>query len=131
MKTFVSCLVGFSIVISLMACAKPPVILDRVLVKNATTSKITDVKIRHEPTKKFGFVNAILPGEDLEIGLSSVGNLLLAEQALVYWRDGDGVGWTVTLALPYDQSVAEEKRTVKLVYIIHPSGRATVHLGGL
>ena len=131
MKIFVSCLVGFSLVISLMACAKPPVILDRVLVKNATTSKITDVKIRHEPTKKFGSVNAILPGEALEIGLSSLGNPMLAEQALVYWRDGDGVGWTVTLDLPYDQSVAEKKRPVKLVYIIYPSGQATVHLGEL
>ena len=86
---------------------------------------------RHEPTKKFGAVNAILPGEDLEIGLSSVGNPLLAEQALVYWRDGDGVGWTDTLDLPYDQSVAEDKRPVKLMYIIYPSGRATVHLDGL
>jgi hypothetical protein len=131
MKTFVSCLVGFSLVISFMACAKPPVILDRVLVKNATTGKITDVKIRHEPAKKFGSVNAILPGEALEIGLSSMGNPMLAEQALVYWRDGDGVGWTTTLDLPYDQSVAEKKHPVKLVYVIYPSGRATVHLGGL
>jgi len=108
MKTFVWCLVGFSLVISLMACAKPPVILDRVLAKNATTGKRTDVKIRHEPTKKFGSVNVILPGEALEIRLSSMGNPMLAEQTLVYWRDGDGVGWTTNLDLPYDQSVAEK-----------------------
>ena len=131
MKKFVSCLVVFSFVLSLMACAKPPVIVDRVLVKNATMSKITDVKISHEPTKKFGSVNAILPGEALEIGLSSRGNPMLAEHAFVHWRDGAGLIWTVTLDLPYDQSVAEDKRPVKLMYIIYPSGRATVHLGGL
>jgi hypothetical protein len=131
MKKFVSCLVVFSFAISLMACAKPPVIVDTVLVKNATTSKITDVKISHEPTKKFGSVNAILPGEALEIGLSSMGNPMLAKHAFVHWRDGDGLGWKVTLDLPYDQSVAEDKRPMTLMYIIYPSGRATVHLGEL
>ena len=131
MKTFVSFLVGFSLVTSLMACAKPPVMVDRVLVKNATANMITDVKVQHEPTKKLGAVNAILPGKALEIGLSSMGNPMLAEQALVRWRDGEGSGWTVTLDLPYDQSVAEDKRPVKLVYIIYPAGRATVHLEGL
>jgi hypothetical protein len=131
MKTFVSCLVGFSLVISLMACAKPPVMVDRFLVKNATTNMITDVEVQHEPTKKLGSVNAILPGKALEIGLSSGGKPMLAEQALVHWRDGEGPGWTVTLDLPYDQSVAEDKRPVQLVYIIYPAGRATVHLEGL
>ena len=130
MKTCVSYLVGISLVLALLACAKPPLMIDRVLVKNATTSTITDVNVRHEPTKKFGSVNAILPGEALEIGLSSMGAPMIAEQALLRWKDGAGLARTVTLDLPYDQAVAEDKRPVRLVYTIYPSGRAMVHLGG-
>ena len=128
MKKCVPYLVVFSLIMSLLACAKPPVMIERVIVKNATKSKITDVKVRHEPTKKFGAVNAILPDEALEIGLSSMGKPMLAEQALVRWRDGGGLEWNVTLDIPYDLSVAKAKRRVKLEYIIYPSGRATVHL---
>ncbi len=128
MKTCVSHLVGFILILSLLACAKPPVMVERILVKNATNSKITDVKVRHEPTKKFGAVNAILPDKALEIGLSSMGKPILAEQALIRWRDGGGMEWNVTLDIPYDLSVAKAKRPVRLVYIIYPSGRATVHL---
>ena len=131
MKIFVSFLFGFQLVLFMMACAKLPVMVDRVLVENATTSMITDVKVRHEPTKKFGSVNTILPGKSFEIGLSSMGNPILAEQAFVSWRDGEGREWAVILNIPYDQSVAESKRPVKLLYIIYPAGRATVHLGGL
>jgi hypothetical protein len=128
MKTCVSHLIGFALTLSLLACANPPVMIERVIVKNATNSKITDVKVRHEPTKKFGAVNAILPDEALEIGLSSKGKPILADQALISWRDGGGLEWNVTLNIPYDLSVAKAKRPVRLVYIIYSSGRATVHL---
>ena len=128
MNTCVSYLVGFTLAVSLLACARPPVMLDRVLVENATNSKITDVTVRHEPTKKFGSVNAILPGEALEIGLSSTGQPMYAKQAFVHWRDGGGQERTVALELPYDLSVAGDKQPVKLVYVIYPAGRATVHL---
>ena len=128
MKTCVPYLVGFSLILSLLACAKPPIKVERVIVKNATNSKVTDVQVRHEPTKKFGAVNAILPDETLEIGLTSTGNPLLAKQALIRWRDGGGLEWSVLLDIPYDLSVAKAKRPVRLVYTIYPSGRATVHL---
>jgi len=128
MKTCVPYLVVFFLIISLLACAKRPVMIERVIVKNATDSKITDVKLKFEPTKKFGAVNAILPDEALEIGLSSKGKPILADQALINWKDGGGLEWNVTLNIPYDLSVAKAKRPVRLVYIIYSSGRATVHL---
>jgi hypothetical protein len=128
MKKCLPYLVVFSLIISFLACAKPPVMMERVIVKNATNSKITAVKVRHEPTKKFGAVNAILPDEALEIGLSSKGKPILGEQALISWRDGGGLEWNVALDIPYDLSVAKSKRPVRLVYIIYSSGRATVHL---
>ena len=128
MKKCVPYLAGFTLILSILACVKPPVMVGQFLVENATNSKITDVKVRHKPTKKFGAVNAILPDEALEIGLSSKGKPILADQALINWKDGGGLEWNVTLNIPYDLSVAKAKRPVRLVYIIYSSGRATVHL---
>jgi hypothetical protein len=128
MKTYMSYLVGFALILSMLACAKPPIKVERVIVKNATKNKVTDVQVRHEPTKKFGAVNGILPNETLDIGLSATGAPLLARQALILWRDGGGLEWSVTLEIPSDRSVASAKQSVTLVYTIFPSGRATVHL---
>ena len=126
MKNWLLWLACLSLVFSLLACAKPPVIIDRVLVKNATGSKITDVKVRHEPTNKFAAVNAILPEESLDIGFP--GQPMLAQKALVRWRDYNGTEWSVDVNLPYDRTVAEGVRTMNLIYIVYPSGRVTAHL---
>jgi len=109
-----------------VGCAKPYVMVDRVLVQNATTSKITDVKVLHEPTKKMGKANAILPQSSLDIGLPR--QPMLARQAVVSWRDSMGRERRATLDLPYDRALAKEKRAVSLMYIIHPSGSVTADL---
>jgi hypothetical protein len=131
MRIWLSAFAAFPLLFSLLACTKSPVMIDRVLVQNATVGRITDVTVRHEPTKKFGAVNAILPGKALEIGLSGGGQPLLAQQAFVQWRDADDHEWTVVLDLPSEQNTAEEKQPVSLIYIIYPSGRANVRLRGL
>ena len=100
--------------------------LDRVIVQNDTASKITEVKVRHEPTRRFGKVSAILPQRSLEIGLGRV--QMQARQAVVRWRDGDGREWSVTLDIPYDRSVAQAGQHMSLVYTITTSGRVTAHL---
>lgn len=126
MKNWLSWLACLSLVFSLLACAKPPVMIDRVLVKNATGSKITDVKVRHEPTNKFGAVNAILPERSLDIGFPR--QPMLAQKALVRWRDYNGTEWSADVNLPYDRTATEEVRTMNLIYIIYPSGRVAAHL---
>jgi len=100
--------------------------LDRVYVKNATSSKITDVRVSHEPAKWFGTVNSILPQKSLDIGFA--GQPILARKAFVSWRDGDELEWTLDIELPYDQPLEKEGRPMSLIYIIYPSGRLDVHL---
>lgn len=126
MKRWLQGLTCFSLVLVLLACARSPAVLDRVVVKNATASKITDVKILHEPTKRFGTVNAILPQKSLDLGLS--GQPMLAREASVSWRDGDDVEWSLTVELPYGQIIGTQDRPMILIYIIYPSGRVDVHL---
>ncbi len=121
----------FSLFLMLVACATTPaqldrVLLDRVLVQNATDSDITDVKVRHEPTNKFGAVNTILSHKALDIGFPE--QPMLAIRAVVSWRDGDGREWTETVALPQDHSAAKSGRPMSLIYTIYPSGQITVAL---
>jgi len=126
MKKYLSALTCFALILTLLACARPHVTLDRVLVENSTAGTITAVQVLHEPTKKFGRVNAILPKKALDIGLS--GEKVLARQAVVSWQDGDGQEWSVTMEIPYDRSVAKEGRHMSLIYTIGTSGRVTAQL---
>lgn len=126
MKKCLSSLAGFALILTLLACAKPHVTLDRVLVENHTESEITDVQVLHEPTKRFGRVNAILPKKALDIGLS--GEKMLARQAVVSWQDGNGQEWSVTMKIPYDRSVATAGQHMSLIYTIGSAGRVTAEL---
>ena len=109
-----------------VGCARPKIQLDRVLVYNATSETITDVRIRHEPTNRVGGVSLILPGKSLDIGFPR--QPMLARKGIIGWRDGFGMTWEVELTLPYDYSVAEDGRAMALVYMISPSGGASVSL---
>ena len=126
MKKYLSILVCFILVLALLACARPPVTIDRVLVQNATASEITTVMVLHEPTKRFGKVNAILPEKALDIGLP--GAKVLASQAVISWRDGEDREWSVTVDVPYDQSAAAAGQHMSLVYTIAAAGRVAAHL---
>ena len=117
---------GIFLILMLLACSATPVLLDRVIVQNATSSNITNVKVRHEPTNKFGAVNTILPQKALDIGFPE--QSMRADRAVVSWRDGAGRDWTVAVPLPHDQSAAKEGQPLSLVYIIYPSGQVSVAL---
>lgn len=110
----------------LFGCGQKHVMIDRAIVLNATTKKITDVKVLHEPTNRSGQINMILPQTTLELGFS--GKPMLARQAIVSWRDGAGVRREVALALPLNPAAAQDGRLMNLVYVIHSSGTATVRL---
>ena len=126
MKNWLSFLVCVLLSLLLSACGSSQTVLDRVYVKNATNSRITDVRVRHEPTERYGSVNAILPHKSLDIGFSQ--QPLLARKAFVSWCDVDGKEWTYSVALPYGQGVGKDGVTMSLVYIIYPSGLINVHL---
>jgi len=126
MKISLSALAFFPLVLVLSACGPSNAILDRVYVKNATSSKITDVKVNHEPAQWFGSVNAILPQKSLDIGFAS--QPILARKASVSWRDGNNVQWSLNIDLPYDHTLEKVGRPMSLIYIIYPSGRLDVHL---
>ena len=114
------------ILLLLSGCARPHIMLDRVLIHNATRQTITDVKLRHEPTRRIGEVSAILPNKALDIGFAK--QPMLAEKGVLRWRDGEGRQREVELALPYDRAAAKEARAMILTYVIDPLGSASVSL---
>ena len=121
---FVSVL--FILFVALSGCSKTPVMADRVLVKNASDWKVTEVKVRHIPTNRIGAVNAILPHESLNLGFPK--QPLLADRAIIRWIDGQGQNRSDELDIPYDASAAKAERTLSLTYILLPSGSVTAHL---
>lgn len=116
----------FALFVFLSGCSKPPIMVDRVLVKNASDHKVTEVKVRHEPTSKIGGVNAILPHKSLDIGFPK--QPLLARQAFVRWVDGQGQKRSGELEVPYDPAAAKAETPMSLIYILHPSGSVSAHL---
>ena len=112
--------------VALSGCSKPPMMADRVLVKNASDWKVTEVKVRHIPTNRIGAVNAILPNESLNLGFPK--QPLLADRAIIRWTDGQGQNRSDELDIPYDAAAAKAERTMSLTYILLPSGSVTAHL---
>jgi hypothetical protein len=112
--------------VALSGCSKPPMMADRVLVKNASDWKVTEVKVRHIPTNRIGAVNAILPNESLNLGFPK--QPLLADRAIIRWIDGQGQNRSDELDIPYDAAAAKAERTLSLTYILLPSGSVTAHL---
>ncbi|MDH3869647.1 MAG: hypothetical protein OET08_09760 [Desulfuromonadales bacterium] len=121
---FVSVL--FILFIALSGCSKPPVMADRVLVKNDSDWKVTAVKVQHIPTNRIGAVSAILPQESLDIGFPK--QPLLADRAIIRWVDGQGQNRSDELEIPYDATAARAERTMSLTYILLPSGSVIAHL---
>ena len=126
MKKILSAGVLFVLFVVLSGCSKAPMMADRVLVKNASDWKVTEVKVRHIPTNRIGAVSAILPQESLDIGFSK--QPLLAHRAIIRWIDGQGQNRSDELDIPYDAAAAKAERTLSLTYILLPSGSVTAHL---
>src|SRR5210317_1091310 len=116
----------FILFIALSGCSKPPVMADRVLVKNDSDWKVTAVKVQHIPTNRIGAVSAILPQESLDIGFPK--QPLLADRAIIRWVDGQGQNRSDELDIPYDAVAAKAEKSMSLTYILHPSGSVTAHL---
>jgi len=116
----------FVLFIALSGCSKTPMLADRVLVKNASDWKITEVKVRHIPTNRIGAVSAILPQKSLDIGFPK--QPLLADRAIIRWIDGQGQKRSDELDIPYDAAAAKAERSMSLTYILLPSGSVTAHL---
>ena len=124
-KNLFACVL-FVLFVALSGCSKTPVMADRVLVKNASEWKVTEVKVRHIPTNKIGSVNAILPQQSLDIGFPK--QPLLAQRAMIRWVDGQGQNRSDELDIPYDAKVAKAEKAMSLTYILLPSGSVTAHL---
>ena len=117
---------GLAFALALMGCSSPHVMLDQAIIRNETTSRITDVKVLHEPTRKLGQISSILPQRSFVLGIS--GQPMLAKSATVTWKDQNGLRRKVEVTLPYDQTAAKEGRAMSLVYTIQPSGNVSVRL---
>jgi hypothetical protein len=104
----------------------PHVTLDRAVIRNETRSSISDVIVRHEPTGKTGRINRILPLRSFDLGFS--GQPMLGKQAVITWREADGRERREKLDLPYNRELKSDRKNMVLVYIIHSSGRVSVHL---
>ena len=107
-------------------CTRPRIMLDRVLVQNTTNSVITELRVHHEPTNKFGGTNVVLPQAAMDIGFSK--SPMLAETAVISWKDENGRQWQETLTLPYDPDTAKKAQPMNLVYVIYAPGSVTVLL---
>ena len=118
--------VMFILFVALSGCTKAPMMADRVLVKNASDWKVTEVKVRHIPTNRIGAVSAILPQESLDIGFPK--QPLLAHRAIIRWIDGQGQNRSDELDIPYDATAAKAEKAMSLTYILHSSGSVTAHL---
>ena len=116
----------FILFVALSGCSKTPVMADRVLVKNDSDWKVTEVKVQHIPTNRIGAVSAILPQESLDIGFPK--QPLLADRAIIRWVDGQGQNRSDELDIPYDATAAKAERTMCLIYILLPSGSVIAHL---
>ncbi len=124
--TYLRNLISYILIFVIMGCVTPHVLLDRAVIRNDTRNSISDVMVRHEPTGKTARINRILPLRSFDLSFS--GKPMLGKQAIITWREADGLERKVHLDLPYDWALKSERENMTLVYIIHSSGRVSVHL---
>jgi hypothetical protein len=124
----ISFLIVYSFVFAITGCVAPHVVLDRGIIRNETQNSISDVMVRHEPTGKTARINRILPSRSFDLGFSD--QPMLGQQAIITWREADGRERREKLDLPYNRELKSDGKNMVLVYIIHSSGRVSVHLQG-
>lgn len=119
-KYFVVCLIVFA------GCATQHAMVERAIVINNTEGIISEVVIRHEPTGKIGAANMILPRNSFDLGFSK--QPLLAEEAIISWRNQDGHHQKVKVKLPDFVEVSGKEQPGSLVYTIYPGNIVSVEL---
>ena len=102
------------------------IILDRAMVYNATGQIISDVKVRHEPTKRIGAISEILPGKAFDLGFSQ--QPMLADHGIVSWTERGGRRQHAKVNLPNDPEAAKRGDAMTLIYTIQPSGAIIAEL---
>jgi len=100
--------------------------LDRAVVRNDTVGIISEVKVVHEPTRKTGAINMILPQRSFELGFA--GQPIRGKRAIITWKDHEGHWRRSEVALPDNRNAAKEGRSYGLVYTIQPAGVVHVQL---
>ena len=110
----------------LPGCLARQVMLDRAVVINVTDGIISEVVVRHEPTGKVGAASMIIPRNSFDLGFSK--QSLLAEEAIVSWRDQNGRVKKTVVTLPGSDEVTGRGQPVSLIYRIYPDGSVTVDL---
>jgi len=119
-------LIIFLFIVVVSGCAAQHVVFDQAVIRNETDGIISDVKVLHEPTKKFGEVHSILPMSSFDLGFSK--QRMLGKSAIITWTNKNGQKNKVELTLPLASSKVTKGQTTRLVYTIHPSGYVTVEL---
>jgi hypothetical protein len=96
------------------------------MVINNTEGVISEVVIHHEPTGKIGAASMILPQKSFDLEFSK--QPLLAEKAIVSWRDQNGHVKNEVVTLPGSGDASGKGQPGSLVYRINPDGNVTVDL---
>ena len=119
---------ALALILMTAGCLSPKVMLNSAVVRNATHYKITDVRVRHDPTGKIATTNQILPDRSLEIGFSE--KPMLASHATLSWQDHRGQEMQERVVLPQVLGSEKSDRVMSLVYVIGPGGVVSVSLRG-
>ncbi len=127
-------LITCAMIFAIMGCVAPHVLVERAVIRNDTPNSITndtpnsitDVVVRHEPTGKIARINLILPLRSFELGFSS--KPMRGQRGIITWKEADGRLRKEELDLPYNRVFKPRSKNMILVYIIHPSGKVSVHL---
>lgn len=126
MKRNVCTVIASILTFALAGCLAPHVVLDKGVIRNETRHSISDVVVRHEPSGAMAQTNMILPFKSFDLGFS--GEPMLGRQAVISWKEVDGQERRHELDLPYNRVLDPNANNMTLVYIIHSSGRVSVHL---
>ena len=78
----------FLLILIMSGCATRQVVIDQAVIRNETRGVITQVKVLHEPTERFGEVHSILPQSSFDLGFSK--QPLRGEKAIVTWTSQHG-----------------------------------------
>ena len=119
-------LIIFLFIVVVSGCAAQHVVFDQAIIRNETHEIISQVKVLHEPTEKFGEVHSILPQTSFNLGFSK--QRMLGKSAIITWTSNDGQKNKAELTLPRTPSKVAKGQTMRLVYTIHPRGYVTVEL---